>query len=40
MLGDRDGRTLAATRDAVVEVAWRSFGHTHALRPLRRQQFP
>lgn len=39
-LRDLDGRMLAATRDAVVEVAWRPFGHTHAVRPLRRQQFP
>lgn len=31
---------LAVSRDAVVAVRWRSFGHTHALRPLRRQQFP
>jgi methionyl-tRNA formyltransferase len=31
---------LAAARDAVVAVRWRRFGHTHAVRPLRRQQFP
>ena len=31
---------LAVARDAVVAVRWRRFGHTHALRPLRRQQFP
>ncbi|HYM50087.1 MAG TPA: formyltransferase family protein [Candidatus Limnocylindrales bacterium] len=40
LLGDRDGRVLAATSDAVVEVLWRGFGHTHAVRPLRHQQFP
>lgn len=31
---------LAVARDAVVAVRWRRFGHTHAVRPLRRQQFP
>jgi methionyl-tRNA formyltransferase len=40
LLAERDGHLLAATSDAVVEVTWRPFGHTHALRPLRGQQFP
>jgi methionyl-tRNA formyltransferase len=31
---------LAVARDAIVAVRWRRFGHTHAVRPLRRQQFP
>ena len=31
---------LAVAQDAVVAVRWRRFGHTHAVRPLRRQQFP
>ena len=31
---------LAVVRDAVVAVRWRPVGHTHALRPLARQQFP
>jgi methionyl-tRNA formyltransferase len=31
---------LAAAGDAVVAVRWRRFGHRHAVRPLRRQQFP
>jgi UDP-4-amino-4-deoxy-L-arabinose formyltransferase/UDP-glucuronic acid dehydrogenase (UDP-4-keto-hexauronic acid decarboxylating) len=39
-LADRGGRMLAAAGDAVVEVAWRPFGHIHAVRPLRGQQFP
>ncbi len=34
------GRVLAAVKDAVVEVSWRRTGHSHALKPLRRQQFP
>src|SRR5437660_8327065 len=34
-LKDLDGRMLAATGDAVIEIAWRPFGHTHAVRPLR-----
>lgn len=36
----RDGEMLAAVRDAVVAVRWRPVGHTHALRPLAKQQFP
>ena len=40
LISDRDGRMLAATGDAVIEIAWRPFGHTHAVRPLRGQQFP
>jgi methionyl-tRNA formyltransferase len=40
VLHELDGRLLAATRDAVVQVSSRAFGHTHALRPLRKQQFP
>jgi methionyl-tRNA formyltransferase len=31
---------LAVTRDAVVAAHWRRFGHTHAVPPLRKQQFP
>ncbi len=31
---------LAATHDAVAEVTWGGMGHRHAVRPLRRQQFP
>jgi methionyl-tRNA formyltransferase len=31
---------LAVSSDAVVAIRWRRFGHTHAVRPLRRQQFP
>jgi methionyl-tRNA formyltransferase len=31
---------LAAVADAVVALRWRQVGHTHALRPLPRQQFP
>jgi len=31
---------LAVFRDAVVAVRWRPVGHTHAVRPLARQQFP
>jgi len=30
----------AVVRDAVVAVRWRPVGHTHAVRPLARQQFP
>ena len=36
----RDGEMLTAVRDAVVAVRWRPVGHTHALRPLAKQQFP
>jgi methionyl-tRNA formyltransferase len=32
--------TLAVVRDAVVALRWRPVGHTHAVRPLARQQFP
>ena len=32
--------TLAAVQDAVVALRWRPVGHTHAVRPLARQQFP
>jgi methionyl-tRNA formyltransferase len=35
-----DGEMLAAVRDAVVAVRWRPVGHTHAVRPLAKQQFP
>ena len=35
-----DGTMTAAVRDAIVGLSWRSYGHTHALKPLRRQQFP
>ena len=31
---------LAIVRDAVVAVRWRPVGHTHAVRPLAKQQFP
>jgi methionyl-tRNA formyltransferase len=31
---------LVAVRDAVVAVRWRPVGHTHAVRPLAKQQFP
>ena len=31
---------VAAAQDAILAVRWRRFGHTHAVRPLRRQQFP
>jgi methionyl-tRNA formyltransferase len=31
---------LAAVADAVVALRWRQIGHTHAVRPLPRQQFP
>jgi methionyl-tRNA formyltransferase len=31
---------LAVASDAVLAVRWRRFGHRHAVRPLRRQQFP
>jgi methionyl-tRNA formyltransferase len=36
----RDGEMPAAVRDAVVAVRWRPVGHTHAVRPLAKQQFP
>ena len=36
----RDGEMLAVVRDAVVAVRWRPVGHTHAVRPLAKQQFP
>jgi methionyl-tRNA formyltransferase len=32
--------TLAVVRDAVVALRWRPVGHTHAVRPLAKQQFP
>ena len=35
-----DGEMLAAVRDGVVAVRWRPVGHTHAVRPLAKQQFP
>ena len=35
-----EGRVLAALKDALVEVFWRRTGHSHALKPLRRQLFP
>jgi methionyl-tRNA formyltransferase len=38
--GAARGEVLAATRDAVVVAGWRRVGHSHAVRPLRRQQFP
>lgn len=31
---------LAAVKDAILAVRWRPVGHTHASRPLARQQFP
>jgi methionyl-tRNA formyltransferase len=36
----RDGEMAATVRDAAVAVRWRPEGHTHALRPLAKQQFP
>jgi methionyl-tRNA formyltransferase len=36
----RDGEMPAAVADAVVAVRWRPVGHTHAVRPLAKQQFP
>jgi len=38
--GGPDGEMLAAVRDAVVAVRWLPVGHTHAVRPLAKQQFP
>ena len=32
--------TLAVVQDAVVALRWRPVGHTHAVRPLAKQQFP
>lgn len=32
--------TVAVVRDAVVALRWRPVGHTHAVRPLAKQQFP
>lgn len=32
--------TLAVVQDAVVALRWRPLGHTHAVRPLAKQQFP
>jgi hypothetical protein len=41
LLEDAPAGTMnAAVRDAVVALNWRRYGHTHALKPLRRQQFP
>jgi methionyl-tRNA formyltransferase len=34
------GEMLAVVRDGVVAVRWRPVGHTHAVRPLAKQQFP
>jgi methionyl-tRNA formyltransferase len=34
------GEMLAVVRDAAVAVRWRPVGHTHAVRPLAKQQFP
>ncbi len=34
------GEMLAVVRDAVVAVRWQPVGHTHAVRPLAKQQFP
>jgi methionyl-tRNA formyltransferase len=34
------GEMLAVVRDAAVAVRWRREGHTHAVRPLAKQQFP
>ena len=34
------GEMLAVVQDAAVAVRWRREGHTHAVRPLARQQFP
>lgn len=36
----KDGEMLAAVRDGVVAVRWRPVGHSHAVRPLAKQQFP
>jgi methionyl-tRNA formyltransferase len=38
--GGPDGEMVAAVQDAVVAVRWRPVGHTHAVRPLAKQQFP
>ena len=35
-----EGRILAALKDAVVEFSASRTGHSHALRPLRHQEFP
>jgi methionyl-tRNA formyltransferase len=40
LMAGSEEEALAATRDAVVGVSWRRVGHSHAVRPLRRQQFP
>jgi methionyl-tRNA formyltransferase len=34
------GEMVAVVQDAVVAVRWRREGHTHAVRPLAKQQFP
>jgi len=38
--GGPDGEMMATVQDAVVAVRWRPVGHTHAVRPLAKQQFP
>lgn len=35
-----EGEMLVAARDAALAVRWRREGHTHAVRPLAKQQFP
>jgi methionyl-tRNA formyltransferase len=39
-VGGPGDEMLAIVRDAVIAVRWRPVGHTHAVRPLPRQQFP
>jgi methionyl-tRNA formyltransferase len=38
--GGPAGEMLAVVQDAAVAVRWRPVGHTHATRPLAKQQFP
>jgi len=40
MAGRSPEGTLAVVQDAVVALRWRPVGHTHAVRPLAKQQFP
>jgi len=39
-VGGPGDEMLAIVRDAVVAVRWQPVGHTHAVRPLAKQQFP
>jgi len=39
-VGGPPDEMLAVVRDAVVAVRWQPVGHTHAVRPLAKQQFP